>query len=396
MHVALCEEVLQLFEYAPSASVGSYRGVLMREEPAEDEVASESEGIASQKELEKDDDVDTSAMGDGEISDDKPPIQTPDTAQGMETKTIESSKLNNYPSCWFEDEASGEPLRWQLFVGVLYDAINGKAKLQHSSRAGYTNEAKATNLLPWRIRVHFTAYPTTLIPLGIHNTVSEENPPVDSQHSYITEISSTIGRIFRNSLKQALFMQYSSSKVAMSITKSSHEKIWDAVVSTNYTAYHEVDGTLKMGSSSVSGTSTVKTNDSSDVPVLIPVRVMLNSDSPMQKPCRTFQNSTTETNETSDEKPNDEPEKDRTIDNLVEHLATQSIRPQTKLGDILTSWLPQYFVKEPPSNEIIAKLSVEYYIQGIQPSLSCPILDLWRSLCHPDHFLYVVVVTKSD
>ena len=118
MHVALCEEVLQLFEYAPSASVGSYRGVLMREEPAEDEVASESEGIASQKDLEKDDDIDTSAMGNGDISDDKPPIQTPDTAQEMETKRIESSKLINYPSCWFEDEVSGEPLRWQLFVGV--------------------------------------------------------------------------------------------------------------------------------------------------------------------------------------------------------------------------------------------------------------------------------------
>ena len=393
MHVALCEEVLQFFEYAPSAGAGSSREVLMREEPPEEEVASASEGTTAQKELQKDDDIDTSATADGEIlPDEKPPIQTPDTTQELETKSIESAKQI---SCWFEDEVSGEPLRWHLFIGVLYDAMNGKAKLQQSSRMGFTNEANTTNLLPWKIRVHFTAYPKTLIPLGIHNTTSEENSSVDSNHSYATAISSIIGRIFRNSLKQALFMQYSSSKVAMSITKSSHEKLWDAIVSTNYAAYHEVNSTLQMDKSSVSGTSTIKIDDISDVPALIPVRVLLNSDSPMQKPCRTFQDATSETDEANDEKPNDEPVKDRTIDNLVEHLAAHSIRPQTKLGDLLTYWLPQHFGKEPPSDEIIAKPSVEYYIQGIQPNLSCSILNLWRSLCHPDHFLYVVVCTKT-
>lgn len=62
----------------------------------------------------------------------------------------------------------------------------------------------------------------------------------------------------------------------MSITKSSHEKMWDAILSTNYTLYHEVNMNLQMGlTSSLDEPSTDKDADS-NVAELILMRVMLN------------------------------------------------------------------------------------------------------------------------
>ena len=376
LHLALIDEVLQLYEYAPTVNTG--RDVLTTEEPPEEEKLQEFDKSLEQRQSE--------------------------TEVVFEATPIQTKHRDTVPICWFEDETSGEPLRWHLFIGVLYDLIKGRSILQHSSR-GLDNEWTLSNSLPWRIRVHFTAFPMTLHSFEIGNLSNNETCETEHNDSSSNELthptltnpfSPIIGRIFRNSLKQALFMQYSSSKVAMSITKSSHEKLWDAILSTNYNIYTEVNGTLQIGLAASDDNATTAVAKDDKVPDLLPVRVMLNSNSPMQKPCRAYKD--VEYGEEVDNKEcnNDDglTEDEKTLSNLVKHLSTCNVRPYTTLGDVLLSWLPQHFRKD-SADEVVANSLVHYYIQGVQPCLKCSIFDLWKSMCHPDHFLYIIVVTKK-
>jgi hypothetical protein len=392
LHLALGEEVLQLFEYAPVATGGGV-DVVVREEPPEEEEQKTGAAESDDNDANPSKDADTANHEDA---------QKTETATETKTKTEPMPiRNNNYPICWFEDESTGEPLQWHRFIGVIFDAMKGKAMLQHSSRIGFSNESTAPNVLPWRIRVHFTAYPTTLLPLDISDTAPPKVDTTEHKDSCreidknTNQITSTIGRIFRNSFKQALFMQYSSTKVAMSITKSSHEKMWDAILSTNYTLYHEVNMNLQMGLTSSLGEPSTDKDADSNVPELIPVRVMLNGDSPMQKPCRAFRDAEVTQESTHNEQVvNDSADDQERLESLVKHLSTCNIRHQTTLGDILIYWLPQHFERG-TDGRIVAKPYVSHCIQGIQPNLKCSMLDLWKSLCHPDHFLYIVVVTKT-
>lgn len=407
LHLALVEEVFQLFEYAPASGIASAlsgSAVTIREEPPDDDDSPTSNELTSDKDT-QDGGIGTLNKSDTGTETTHPMLQ--------EAKSEIIGKQANYPTCWFEDEATGEPLRWHLFVGVLYDSMKGRAILHHSSKIGFSSEAVPPYLLPWKLRVHFTAYPTELLPfdVGIQNTIITKRFERDANSgeneirkdtckdiNNNSQISSLIGGIFRNSLKQALFMQYSSSKVAMSIAKKSHEQMWNSILSTNFTSYHEVNINLQVGITTSSVTepcnatiSSVSKDPNSHVPELIPVRVMLNSNPPMQKPCRAFCEKADNNEQINDLGRSTEDQK--TLDTLVKHLSSCNIRPFTTLGDILVSWLPQYFEKN-SANEIVPRPSVFYCIQGIQPRMSCPILDLWKSLCHPDHFLYVLVVTK--
>lgn len=151
------------------------------------------------------------------------------------SSTTTSSKDTVYPVCWFQDEDTQFALRWHLFVGVLWDM-------------------KATKSIPWKIRLHFTQYPSSQI-LPLENCVL-----------------TTIEHNFMNSLKQALFLQYGSSKVAMSMTKQTHERVWDSIVTSNYQLYQQVNDDLQ------------QTNESSMN--ILPVRLMVDSKPPIQRPCR--------------------------------------------------------------------------------------------------------------
>lgn len=381
---------MQLFEFAPATT--AQRNVLVREEPPDDD---DDKSVGNSGEASANDSAVAAASGDESNAITATPDQNETDQQDVEQKTEAAETTRpqfrkNYPKCWFEDEESRQPLRWHLFIGVLYDAMKGQAMLQQS-HAFCSNES--VTLLPWRIRVHFTSYPPSILPFDIQHSLKNDatgNNDNNNCKEHTNQISTSISRTFRNSLKQALFMQYNSSKVTNSITKSSHEKMWNAILATNYTLYHEVNSSLQMGISSDA--------DKAAVPDLIPVRVLLNGDLPMQKPCRAFR--VTDENKTQmkeqsekEEIVEETTEDEKTLNNLVERLTTNSIRPQTSLGNVLQTWLPQYF--DFVDENVVAKPSVYYCVQGIQPNLSCSILDLWRSLCHPDHFLYIVVITNT-
>jgi len=154
------------------------------------------------------------------------------TAEITTGKTMPDSE-HHYPVCWFEDEDTQFALRWHLFVGVLWDM------------------KKST--LPWKIRLHFTQYPSSQI------------LPLDS-------VLQTVERYYMNSLKQALFLQYSTNKVAMSMSKQTHGKIWDSIITNNVQLYQQVNGDLQQNPNKVN---------------LLPIRVLVNLlKPPIQRPCR--------------------------------------------------------------------------------------------------------------
>jgi autophagy-related protein 5 len=173
-------------------------------------------------------------------------VSEPDPSEeGRQTSTSSSSTTSatDCPVCWFQDEETQFALRWHLFVGVLWDL-------------------KATKSIPWKIQLHFTQYPSSQI------------LPLESSVSVMT----TIEHYFMNSLKQALFLQYGTSKVAMNMTKQTHHKMWDSLVTTNYQLYQQVNDDLQRTTESTMN--------------LLPIKLMIDSKPPIQRPCRISQGET--------------------------------------------------------------------------------------------------------
>ena len=363
LHVGLHEEVMHMSGYAPAApGLSSAFSSMNVDEPPDSPAESSSGGGGG-----------VESCGNCEGSDGDAGKEAP-ACPPPHSKGSKSS--SDYPECWFEDEVSGIPLRWHLFVGVLYDLMKGKANL--SSWKGPYNRHIQDSFLPWRIRVHFTSYPyDRLLPLDDGSPARKDEKTDSDVGDSHRRIAALVGRLFRNSLKQALFMQYASSKVAMQITKASHEKIWDAVKMSNFPAYHDVNVELQSGISSrpMNSQSTAQ-DDRIDSLQLIPVRLMLNERPAIQNPVKHRK---------------ENKENMRRPWELLETLGSYQSPPYTTLGDFLSNCLPNHFVTDPATGWAT---SIHYCIQGVQPSMKCAMVDLWRALSHPDHFLYVIVVTE--
>lgn len=227
-----------------------------------------------------------------------------------------SKKQAKYPLCWFEDEETELPLQWQLFAGVLYDC--------HSCRFPAERQR-----LPWRIRVHFTNYPSShLLDLDALNG----------------DVLTTIQRTFRNSLKQAMVLEHGQNKVALNMTKQTHERIWDSIVTSKYVIYKPIQEDIQA------------TRDSLDI---IPIRLVIGPSKPLiQKRCS---------------------------------------NPELSLGGLLHEWLPHHFRITDAAKQTVEPVAerMMWRIAGLSPSLETLVVDLWQSLCQPDSFLYIVVVHEQ-
>ena len=63
------------------------------------------------------------------------------------------------------------------------------------------------------------------------------------------------------------------------------------------------------------------------------------------------------------------------------------------LGSLLLEWVPELFNAD--DGQVKPKSSqVSWCVQGIDVPLSAKVMDLWKSLGSPDHFLYILVVTR--
>lgn len=285
LHIGLKDAVMRLHKFAPPTISFTRRVV---EEPGV--------GTGSQ------DEEDGKKKDDGEESskEEKQP----------ETKQPETEL---YPVCWFEDEATELPLRWQLFAGVLWDS--------HQST---TNNSG----LPWKIRLHFTSYPSSQL-LELDAT---------------SGVKTTVERTFKNSLKQALVLQHGHAKVALNMTKQSHHRLWDSIVTSKYSIYKPIQEDIQ-----------AKENI-----VLIPIRLLVDASKP-----------------------------------LVQKRCDDS---SLKLGQLLHLWAPEHFEeKEAEGASTIQQpkfSTTTWRVSGTMPPLSALVLDLWRTLCQPDNFLYIAIVTQ--
>ena len=357
LHVALREEVLRLSEYAPSYP----RERILAEEPPSD------------------DEKDSASSGEIEVSEDK-------AVDEAGAGSVDRNEMDDatFPLCWFEDEVSGTPLRWHLFIGILYDLMTCKARrLKRSSSTRALQSA-----LPWRIRVHFTSYHDDLLPLDTSVIQSNSN---QQKEVTVDRVDELLGRMFRNSLKSSLFMQFGSSKVPLSINKNSHEQLWTSILNCNHAMYHEVNENLQRGLlsplvSHVDSSSRPMraASDSIDAPQLVPVRLLLNEEPARQRPVK----------------------HERIVEtkSVTEILSLpddhREAPPFITLGDVLVEWLPDYFAINAATKfaEAISSNAYDILIQGIELTdemLQTALIDLWRGLCHPDQYLYIVAATNS-
>ncbi len=452
--MALYSEVMTLANYAPSVSstiVGHYakvagaaaatmgvmqsRTIMRAEEPPDDDNSIHDENSTNKKKDEGGNGTDD-LNNDNEAAANEESNGYPRSTSRKQEGEIQSSYNNNnnnnnnnhsicndvFPECWFEDVVTGIPLRWQLFAGILYDLAKGKSSFLHNGNNNTARQERQdlhrnmnnSHFLPWQVRVHFTCYPHDKIlalddggggvgGCSVQYHQQQSNSDGNESHNMILNsndahrrIDKLISRTYRNSIKQALFLQYGTSRTAMSINKQSHEQLWDAIQACNYEKYCEVNSRLQRGIECRPVSTTSKKKDEDDdnenLPQIIPVRLMLNDLPAKQRPIR-HQRRMDNNMDSNDEACNNRKS------TLEERVAAYQSPSYTTLGDFLSEYFPRHFEIGPKG--VTTKKSAEddgtyfyYCIHGIQPSLQCAMVDLWRCLSHPDNFVYVIVVTE--
>jgi autophagy-related protein 5 len=316
LHVGLESAVQRLHPFAPLSLNFTGNSVLHIHEPDPDPgtLADAAGGDSDQG-----DGHANKALTRNDADSNSTPFSTPTKTNSRSTSSA------TYPICWFEDEDTHLAIRWHLFAGVLYDL-------------------KTKRGLPWRLRLHFTNYPSyseMILPL--------ESPVLTQLHA-----------LYKHSLKQALTIFAGHSKTAMNVTKESHGLLWEAVRCHQYALYQRVAADLP---------SLASFNKTSAGPVAIPVRVLVNAVSPpIQRRV--------------------------TVESALKNSSSSADHNWTTLGELLVSWVPEHFTSTATIEGVQPKDTVlGWRVSGIQPALSIPILDLWKQLCHPDQFLYIIVLT---
>jgi hypothetical protein len=321
LHVGLQPAVMRLHQFSPPTF--SFKGVVQEPDPGGDSSSDEEEEKEEKDQASNDNDntvlEKSISNGDSKSSSASTPIILNKEAAKLKVKPpIDKESVTAYPICWLEDEATELPLQWHLFAGILWDGVS----------------VHQENLLPWKIRLHFTSYPySQILELDI-------DPATTTTTS--TGVLGAVERTFKNSLKQALFLQHGRSQVAMNMTKQTHQQLWDSILTSKYSLYKQVTAELQP-----------------DQVLLVPIRLLYSSKPPLQKRCPA--------NET------------------------------LTLGELLYEWVPNYFIRNDDDENKAAvpkELTTSWRVAGIIPPLSSLVMDLWRNLCHPDHFLYIVLITQ--
>ena len=388
LHIAFENDIQRLHEYAPM-NVSFSRTVDQTGLDGDDDDNDDDDDDGDNNNCNNDDN-----KGDGNVSNSNDNLHAKNEQTKKENmnnnddddddNTNDNTDTNNnndtYPICWFEDETTGTPLRWQFFVGIIYDFL----KLRHpipptttssSQQHPHYNQQQHPNnvFLPWKIRIHFTSYPESILPISNDNNNNNND-------NNVTEI---LFRQYMNSLKQSLFIQHNSNKIVNQMTKQSHYQIWDGIKRNQFYVYNDVAMTLN-GSGSSSSSSDV--GERKMTLEHVPIRVLLDSKPAFSRPCSCtydVQDSDNDNNDYDDTK-----------------METSQLMT---IGHILHQWLPNLFAKDNDggssssrSGIIVPSKGCQWFIQGIQVPLTCSIVELWKTLCHPDRFLYIIIVTRNN
>mmetsp|Transcript_15966 Transcript_15966/g.36968 ORF Transcript_15966/g.36968 Transcript_15966/m.36968 type:complete len:529 (+) Transcript_15966:195-1781(+) len=363
-------------------------------------------------------------------------------SDGEESTVSEPKKVSPYPICWFEDVATQQPLRWQYFVGVLFDSLHhacGSSQLLPCNNGGASefllgasesspsppSPQTARPRLPWEICVHFGSYPS--------QQLLELCDPVLGHPCGVID---TVRQTFRNSLKQGFVIRYGNSKEALNLSKQAHDTIWDSIVQGNYETMSPIvyrDDEFDTDAT----TRKVPTNNNEDEDVSsgdMNKKESMNDqpeddndgslkgieDEPSPK--NTEKNITIDDEKDVSEsekhnKKSSESNKKISKNNLVMvpvRLSVDPTKPMIQkrceggdaasvatLGSLLHEWAPSHFgfattdgveTKDTDARKIQPlSRGIIWRVSGLTPPLTMPLLDLWVALRYPDNFLYVSV-----
>ena len=359
-----------------------------------------------------------------------------------ECSACEPNELPPYPLCWFEDVATGHPLRWQYFAGVLFDSLHcssSTSSLQEQHQQLSYQHQNQNLPLPWEIRLHFRSYPSQQL-LEV----------CDPSWGHSGTVLDTLKEIFRNSLKQGFVIRYGNSKEALNLSKLAHETIWEGICKSRYAGIASVvhrDDEFefefdKNNNNSTKTTTTkataepkanadgeankanAKTSEPPETEHPTEDDAVVTNDSPKeaeeeeQQQIESNSNINSESNSKVNHKTN----------NLVMVPVRLSIDPTkpmvqkrceggtaasaATLGSLLLEWVPSHFTNVETSeaktsdSEIEIKSrkdsvqprseDVSWSVAGLSPPLSTPLLDLWLALRHPDNFLYISLSIPNE
>jgi Autophagy protein Apg5 len=376
LHVGLSSVIQRLQCFAPP--VLSFETGTVRTEPY---VGGSSTGQRSGHDVEN-----GNAAGAQPASASDAPLHRRNSIDATATATA-----STVPVCWFEDEETQMALRWHMFVGVLFD-LRPPSPIHWTTSSNDRDDDNedsqgirpAPPSLPWRLRLHFNSYPSSqLLPL-VGGTRPGSNVAAQVQAS------------FKHSLKQALCLCTGSNRAALNLSRDAHGRLWEAIATNNFSLWRQVHEEGHNTPAFRGG------NDASGSPVLIPVRLCCNSRPPIQRRCSPF-------------RPRDH---DARTNNRTSPLETCEAA-QVTLGELMLSWLPEFFHQvddgagssmnnnnnDSPaatdatttSSTIRPKFrSVTWRVAGLSNlPMGTPLAQLWSHLSHPDHFLYICVVTTT-
>eukprot|EP00164_Ancoracysta_twista_P002485 GFYU01003300.1.p1 GENE.GFYU01003300.1~~GFYU01003300.1.p1 ORF type:complete len:282 (-),score=65.61 GFYU01003300.1:295-1140(-) len=204
---------------------------------------------------------------------------------------------------WFEYD--GKPLKWHLPVGALFDT--------------YSNDRQ----LPWQLTVHFRNFPSRML-VKIQN---------DDEVLWN----------YCNTLKEASFLKFGSTKSVMELNKTDEELLWDSLRNGLYENFQKVFPQLYATGQAMRS---------------IPVRVLYGS--------QTIQRRVSVTEDGG------------------------GIQAETLL-DVLKEFVPTVF-----TNVSLTDTNTnQAYVHGVCPPYDTPLQYLCDTLGHPDLFLYISVAQRE-
>lgn len=260
---------------------------------------------------------------------------------------------------WFD--CNSTPLNWQVPAGVLFDAHSSSGAVRNNS-SELGEQSPVTSRYPWALTVHFQSYP--------------EGQLVRPHGARALE------RHFFHSLKQGLFLEHGSSAVAMQMERSEQEKLWRSVCDQDSRTFISVARRLRK-----------------PIPDAVPVRLLLQSigsgrnsngaavwTQPHCKPARVDlgEAGTTEIDLLAA----------GTVGDLLHQCVDQSSDFSAAV-DASCSSHDRSICNEVRSSSSSSNSSFVAVAHGVALGAAAPLIDVWRALAHPDHFLYLVVCPST-
>ncbi|KAH8423046.1 autophagy protein 5 [Aspergillus melleus] len=234
----------------------------------------------------------------------------------------------------------GVPLKWHLPAGLLYDLYAGADPASRGSRSDDVDSND--EYLPWRLVVHFTAWP------------SGELVKLDGSGGVMHDA-------FINSVKEADFLRNGNAKGIMSLSKEDSSGLWDSVQDVNLSSFQRISSILLPPPS----------QPFRNIPIRLFLPLPPDSSSPSLKVVQSLVPPTLPAGSVAASQAT---------------LSRGSPAPQTQtVGTALNSLLPHLF----PSRRtpVLAKP----VLHGAAVPMSTPVEELVRSSMYADGWLYIVI-----